>query len=99
MLNMTEQLNNNNKSLRTVAHQAPLFMGFSRHEYWSRLPCPSPVDLPDPETEPASLMSHAMAGGFFTTNATWEALIVTKWTSKAYFIWLSVLFREKENVR
>ena len=33
----------------TVAHQAPLSMGFSRQEYWSRLPFPSPGDLPDPE--------------------------------------------------
>ena len=32
----------------TVAHQAPLFMEFSRQEYWSGLPCPSPGDLPDP---------------------------------------------------
>ena len=41
-------------------------MGFSRQEYWSALPFPSPGDLPDPETEPASLMSPALAGGFFT---------------------------------
>ena len=33
---------------RTVAHQAPLSMGFSRQEYWSGLPCPPPGDLPDP---------------------------------------------------
>ena len=32
----------------TVAHQAPLSMGFSRQEYWSELPFPSPEDLPDP---------------------------------------------------
>ena len=32
----------------TVAYQAPLSMGFSRQEYWSGLPFPSPVDLPDP---------------------------------------------------
>ena len=37
-----------------VAHQAPLSMGFSRHEYWSGLPCPSPRDLPDPGIEPRS---------------------------------------------
>ena len=35
----------------TVAHQAPLFMGFSRQEYWSGLPCPPPGDLPDPGIE------------------------------------------------
>ena len=38
----------------TVAHQAPLSMGFSRQEYWSRLPFPSPGDLPDPGIEPRS---------------------------------------------
>ena len=36
----------------TVAHQAPPSMGFSRQEYWSGLPFPSPGDLPDPGTEP-----------------------------------------------
>ena len=35
----------------TVAHQAPLSMEFSRQEYWSRLPFPSPGDLPDPRIE------------------------------------------------
>ena len=38
----------------TVAHQAPLSMGFSRQEYWSGLPFPSPGDLPDPGIEPGS---------------------------------------------
>ena len=38
----------------TVAHQAPLFMGFPRQEYWSGLPFPSPGDLPDPGIEPRS---------------------------------------------
>ena len=52
--------------------QAPPSMGFSRQEYWNRLPCP-PGDLPNPGIEPASLMSSALAGRFFTTSATWEA--------------------------
>ena len=38
----------------TVAHQAPLSVGFSRHEYYSGLPCPSPGDLPNPGIEPRS---------------------------------------------
>ena len=38
------------------------------------LPCPSPVNLPDPGIEPLAPMSPALVGGFFTTNATWEAL-------------------------
>ena len=57
----------------TVACQVPLSMGFSRQGYWSRLPCPLPGDLPDSGIEPAFLMSPALAGGFFTTSATWEA--------------------------
>ena len=55
--------------LWTVDHQAPLSVGFSRKEHWSGLPCPPPGDLPDPEIEPASLMSPALAGGFFTTKS------------------------------
>ena len=51
-------------------------MGFSRHEYWRGLPCPPPGDLPNPGIKPASLISPVLAGGFFTTNATWEALSV-----------------------
>ena len=44
-------------TLWTVAHQAPLSMGFSREEYWSGLLCPSPGDLPDPGIKPSSLTS------------------------------------------
>ena len=59
---------------RTVACQTPLSMEFARQEYWSGLPFPSPRDLPNPGIEPTSLRSPALAGGFFTTSATWEAL-------------------------
>ena len=40
-------------TLWTVAHQAPLSLGFSRQEYWSGVLCPPPGDLPDPGIEPA----------------------------------------------
>ena len=60
-------------TLWTVAHQAPLSMGFSRQEYWNGLPFPSPGDLPHPGMEALSLLSPASASGFFTTSATWEA--------------------------
>ena len=50
----------------TVALQAPLFVGFSRQEYWSGLPCPPPGDLSYRGVEPMSLMSPALANGFFT---------------------------------
>ena len=52
----------------TVARQAPLSIGFFRQEYWSGSPCPPPGDLPNPGIEPATLMSPALAGGFFTTE-------------------------------
>ena len=48
----------------SVAHQAPLSTGFSRQEYWSRLPCPPPGNLPNPGIE---TVSPALAGGFLTT--------------------------------
>ena len=50
----------------TVASQAPLSMGFSKQEYWSRLPFPSPGDLPDPVIDP---LSPTLAGRFFTTES------------------------------
>ena len=46
----------------TVACQASLSMGFSRQEYWSGLPFPSPGDRPEPGIEPTSLGSPALAG-------------------------------------
>ena len=49
----------------TVARQAPVSMRFSRQQYWSKLPFPSPGDLPDPAVEPTS---PALAGGFFITE-------------------------------
>ena len=62
-------------TLWTIARQASLSMGFSRQGYWSGLPCPPPGDLPSPGIKPTSLKSPALAGGFFTTGATWEASI------------------------
>ena len=54
-------------------------MGFSRQEYWSWVPFPSPGNLPYPGIEPVFLMSPALAGGFFTTSATWEAQYTNKY--------------------
>ena len=51
----------------TIAHQAPLSMGFPRQEYWSMLPFPVPEDLPVPGSEPASLGSPALVGRFLIT--------------------------------
>ena len=55
-------------TLWTVACQAPLSMGFSRQEYWSVLPFPTPRNLSNPEIEPVSVVSPALVGGFFTTG-------------------------------
>ena len=51
----------------------PLSRGFSMQKYWSGLSCPPPGDLPNPGIEPASLVSPALAGRFFTASATWES--------------------------
>ena len=50
-------------------------MEFSRQEYWSRLLFPTPRDLPNPGMELGSLVSPALAGGFITISATWEARV------------------------
>ena len=56
----------------TVAHQAPMFWQFSRQEYWSGLPFPTPGDLPNPGIEPVLFAPSALAGGFFTTEPPWK---------------------------
>ena len=81
-------------SLWTVAHHAPLSMGFSRQEYWSGLPCLSPGDLPNPRVKPASLVSPVLTSRFFITSATWEALpqrsVIFNFFS--VFEWLTIFF-------
>ena len=58
----------------TVAHQAPLSVGFSRQEYWSELPFPSPRDLLEPGIKLSSVLFPELADGFVTTSTTWEVL-------------------------
>ena len=68
----------------TIVHQDPLSVGFSSQEYWSRLPFPSPGDLPNPRIGP---MSPPLVGGFFTTELPGKPhlpLVKSKWTSPAY---------------
>ena len=79
--------------LWAVAHQAPLSMEFSRQEYWSGLPCPPPGDLPDPRIESTSIMSPALAGGFFTTSTSWETWACLYSTKK--LCWLLVALKTK----
>ena len=57
----------------TVAHQAPLSMGFPRQGHWTGLPFPSLGDFLNPGIEPLSLASLALAGRFFDHCITWEA--------------------------
>ena len=59
----------------SVAHKAPLSMGFSRQEYISGLPCPPPGCLADPGIKSASPLPPELVGMFFTTSAIWEAQI------------------------
>ena len=56
--------------------------GVLQQERWTGLPCPRPGHLPDPGMEPVSLKAPALAGGFFTTSATWEASVITDATSQ-----------------
>jgi len=67
-------------TLWTVAHQAVLFMGYSRQEYWSGLPFSPIGDLSNPEIKPTSVMCPALAGRFFITLS-WEA-----WTHEIYIL-------------
>ena len=55
-------------TLWTVAHQAPLSVGFSRQEHWSGLLCPPPGDLLHPGIELATPASPALIGQLFTTE-------------------------------
>ena len=70
MLRVVASVVSDSATPQTVAHQAPLSVGFSRQDYWSGLPCPPAGDLPDPGIEPLSLSAPALAGEFFTTSAT-----------------------------
>ena len=70
-------------TLWTIACQAPLFMGFSRQEYWSALPFPPPLDLPDPGIEPLSPVSSALTSRFFTTEPSGKTLFIGTFTKQA----------------
>ena len=67
----------------TVAHKAPLSMEFSRQEFWSMLPFPTPGDFSDPQSKPSLLASPALAGRFFTTTPPEKPLIVLAFVFKS----------------
>ena len=78
-------------TLWTVARQAPLSMRFSRQEYWHVLLCPPSKDLPNTGIKPTSLMSLALADGFFTTSTTWEVLFQYTWPIiSQIFAWMQL---------
>ena len=83
----------------TVAHSAPLSMGFSRQEYWNGLPFPSPGDFPNPGIKPIDPnpgIKPALAGGFFTTEPpgkpSFRLLAYNAATRKAAFCFTSSCF-------
>ena len=57
---------------QTISHWAPLFVGFSRQEYWSGLPCPPLGDLPDLGIKSTSACVSCIVGGIFTHGTTQE---------------------------
>ena len=62
--------------------------GISRQEYLSGFSCPPPGDLPNPGIKPTSLMSPALAGGFFATSSKWEAHSLDTWYQlDSFHVW------------
>ena len=62
----------NSVTPRTTAHQAPLPLEFPMQEYWSGVLFHPPEDLPNTDIRPMSLVSPVLAGGFFTTSASFQ---------------------------
>ena len=74
-------------TLWIIARQASLFVGFSRWEYWSGLPCSPPGELPDPGIKPVSVTSPVLSGMYFTTSVAWEAHVcISIYINLKYFL-------------
>ena len=71
-------------------------MGFSRQEYWSGLPFPSPGDLLSPGIKPVVFLPPALADGFFTTSATWEVPVDVEWYVTVLLIWILLTANDVE---
>ena len=71
----------------TIAHQPPLPMGFSRHEYWNGLPFPPPGDLFIPGIKSMPFMSPVLTGRFFTASATWGVVQIMRSKLKPRLVW------------
>ena len=107
-LNLIHLVVSNSATPWTLAHQDPLSVGFPRQENWSGLSFPPPEDLSDPGTEHMSLMSPALAGGFFPAEPSGKSHITTcdnyeyvhtRHTSKyIYIFWLMFVTSPGETV-
>ena len=77
----------------TVAHQAPPSMGFSRQEYWSELPFPSPGDLPDPVIEPRcpSLQTDALTSEPPGKPQSYSVMYIQQLNDAQHFIKIQML--------
>ena len=75
----------------TVAHQAPVSMGFPRQEHWSGVLCPPPADLPDTGIDPKPPMSPASTGGFFTTRPSGKPVTYFTLPSKMPLLFVAAL--------
>ena len=74
----------------TVPHQAPPSMGFSRQEYWSGLPFPSPGDLPNPGTEPGSPALQAdILSSEPPKKSNMEEVVFQQWMKERQKFWVS----------
>ena len=78
----------------TAAHQAPQSMGFSRQEYWSGLPFPSPGDLPDPGIEPVSRTLEADA---LTSEPPGKLKRTTEYSTEKFTQYFLMTYKEKES--
>ena len=76
----------------TVAHQAPLSMGFSRQEYWSGLPFPSPGYISHPGIKPGFLASLALAGGFFTIESNGGSQAIADKLNNTDHLWKNCIY-------
>ena len=78
-------------TLWSIAHQAPLSMGFSRQDYWIGLPFPFPGDLLNPGLKPTSHTSSALTRGFFTSSTTGEALLRVESLNTKFYIRIYII--------
>ena len=80
-------------TLWTVAHQAPLSLGFSRKEYRSGLPCPPPGDLPDPGIESKFPMSPELQVDFFFKSSEPSGKYICIYSFRKIILYANLLFQ------